>query len=129
MGMMSQSQDSFMNFFKKFDIRGIIGAIKRMNIDWIGVGTYFAGGMLVGFLCRKYLKDLVTWFLIATVIAVILDCVGLVDIRWDTIQGVVGTSPAGTLDAAFKAAFMWIKGNVPLVISFVIGFTVGIKAG
>ncbi len=129
MGITSQLQSSFEVIVNKLNIRRVIIAIKRMNIDWVGVAAYFAGGMFIGFLCRKYLKDVVMWLLIAAVIAIILDYVGLVDIRWDTIQGAVGTCPADTLNAAFKMAFLWIKGNVALVISFVIGFTIGIKAG
>jgi uncharacterized membrane protein (Fun14 family) len=129
MGITLQSKNSFMDTLRNFNFKSVLNTLKLMNINWVEVGTFFAGGILAGFLFRRYFKDVVTWLLIILVIVVLLDYAGIIAIRWDTVQGVVGTSPTETLDALFQSALVWIKRNVPLVISLVIGFTVGIKVG
>lgn len=129
MGKSWLANSSFMGNFQNLTFDNISRAIKMMRIDWVGVATFFAGGIVIGYLFRRYFKDLITWLLILTVMVIVLDYMGLVAIRWDTIQAVVGTSPAKTVDTALHVSGVWIKNNVPVVISFGVGFMVGLKAG
>ncbi len=129
MGMFTQSQTSFMGTIKSLNPRVLYRNIQLMNINWVDLGTFFASGILFGFLCKRYLKDVITWLLVCLVLVILLDYVGIVSIKWETIQGVLGVSPAATVDAWLQSGFAWVKCNVIFVISFVIGFTIGIKVG
>ena len=129
MGIFSQSNNTVMNSLKSLNPRTIYKNIQLMNINWIDLASYFTGGLVCGFLCKRYLKDVITWALIAMVLVILLDYIGIVAIDWKFIQSVFGTSPGATVDGWLQAALAWAKGNVPFVISFVIGFTVGIKVG
>lgn len=129
MGIWSQSQNTFMAGLKKFNPRVIYQNIKLMNINWTDIVTFFAGGILFGFLCKRYLKDVITWFLVGLVLVILLDYVGIVSIKWETIQSVFGVSPAATVDGWLQASLAWARCNVLLVVSFVIGFTIGLKVG
>ena len=122
-------KDSVLECIKNFDVRGVMDHVKGLNFNLIEITTFFAVGILAGFLCKRYFKSALVWALMAVVIVVVLDYIGMIAIQWDTIQGVVGTSPAETFDRLFEQSVVWARDNVPTVISFIIGFAAGIKVG
>ena len=125
----TQQHGSIIESIKKFDIKGVIQHIKDQPINWLEVGTFLAAGVLAGFLFRRYFRGLVVWSLIALATVIVFDYVGFVDIKWETVQGILGTSPAASIDMYLQHGLVWIKSNVPLVISLIIGFTIGVKVG
>ena len=119
----------FVNGYKDFSLNNIFLFIKAMRIDWFSVGAVFVGAVAAGFLCTKYFKDIAVWLLIVGAALILLDYAEFIVIRWDAVKAVLGTSPAATLDGMLKMSFLWAQQNIPSVISFVIGFTIGIKVG
>lgn len=122
-------KDSVLECIKKFDVRGIVDHIKDLHFNLIEIIVFFAVGVLAGFLCKRYFKSALVWIFMAVVTVIVLDYMGLVAIQWDTIQGVVGASPAQTFDRLFEQLMVWARDNVPVVISFIAGFAAGIKVG
>lgn len=122
-------KNSVLECIKNFDVRGFMNHVKELNFNFIEITTFFAVGILGGFLCKRYFKSALVWALMSVVIVVVLDYIGMIAIQWDTIQGVVGASPAQTFDRLFEETIVWARDNVPAVISLIIGFTVGIKVG
>jgi len=123
------SQSSLVDCIKNFDFKGVSEHLKKLNFNFVEMTTFFAVGVLAGFLCKRYFKSALVWALVGLVTVVALDYIGIVAIQWDTIQSAVGTSPADTFDMLFQQAVSWAKENVPVVISFIIGFTIGLKVG
>ncbi len=126
---MTPQQDSLLECMKKFDVRGVMDHLRELNCNLMEIVTFFAIGMLTGFLCKRYFKSALLWTFIGVVTVVILDYFGIVMIQWDVIQSAVGTSPTEAFDTLFQQAAVWVRDNVPVVISFVIGFTVGVRVG
>ena len=123
------SKDSVLECIKNFDVRGVIDHVKGLNINLIEITTFLCVGILACFLCKRYFKSALIWALMAVVIVIVLDYIGMVAIQWDTIKGVVGASPAQAFDRLFQQSVLWARDNVPALISFIIGFTAGIKVG
>jgi len=119
----------FVNAYKDFSLHNVSLFIKAMRIDWFSVGAVFAGGIAAGFLFTKYFKDVAVWLLIVGAAIILLDYAEFIVIRWDVVKSLLGTSPTVTLDVMLKMGLLWAQKNVPSVISFVIGFTIGIKVG
>lgn len=94
----------------------------------IEVGIYFGVGFAIGFLMKKYAN-----FLIAAVITVgcvvALHYVGLLDITFhmDRVNAWFGITMPSVQGDLFYHLWEWVKSNVILVVSFVIGFLIGIK--
>lgn len=119
----------FVNSYRDFSLHNISLVIKAMRIDWFAVGAIFVGGIAAGFLFTKYFKDIAIWLLIVGAAIILLDYADFIVIRWDAVKTIFGTSPTATLDVILKMGLLWAQKNVPSVISFVIGFTIGIKVG
>ncbi len=127
--IVTPQKDSVFDCLRNFDFRGIMNYVKGLHFNVVEMTTFFAVGVLTGFLCKRYFKSALVWLLMSMVIVIVLDYVGVIAIQWDTIQGVVGTSPAQTLDTLFEQSIVWARDNVSVIISFIVGFVAGIKVG
>jgi uncharacterized membrane protein (Fun14 family) len=96
----------------------------------IEMGVYFGVGVLLGFLMKKYANFLIAAAItVAAVVA--LHYVGFLDItvHMDRVEAWFGiTMPSLQGDLSFHL-MEWVKSHVNLVVSFVIGFLIGLKVG
>jgi uncharacterized membrane protein (Fun14 family) len=109
------------NLMKKFDLT---------SDKLINIGLYLAVGFFAGFLLKKYAHVL---FTVAMGIALlsVLHYSGFitVTINWDKLQA-LGIGPIPTIDATFfSLMWEWATMHLAVVLSFIIGFLIGVKVG
>lgn len=115
---------------EKLDVEGTMSRFNLTKERVFEIALYLGIGFISGFLFKKYGKYLLIVVLTLVGLA-ILQQFGFVDfaIKWDRIQG-LQQIPATTMDASIWTVYWdWIKTNIVVVISFVIGFLVGYKVG
>lgn len=109
------------NLMKKFDLT---------SDKLINIGLYLAAGFFAGFLLKKYAHVLFTIALGIAILSV-LHYSGFITvaINWDKLQA-LGLGPVPTIDATvLTLAWEWVKMHVAVVLSFIIGFLIGVKVG
>lgn len=97
----------------------------------IEMGVYLGIGFLSGFLLKKY-SSYVFVFVLFLVGIVVLQHLGVLSvvINWTKVQELFGIQPAVLSDATVFALYWeWIKMNFALVLSFSIGFLIGLRIG
>jgi len=107
--------------------------LKQLNISKskvIDVGLFLGLGFLAGFLLRKYSK----YFL--TVILILIGLFALekfqiiqIGINWQKLNELFGIQAVKMDGSAISMAWEWIKANLAISISFLIGFSFGFKLG
>jgi len=92
------------------------------------MGLYLGVGFLSGFLLKKYSKY-VLMVLLCMAGLVVLQQFEIVTIVFNTakIQEVFGVKPSSLEADLFSVYWNWIKINFSIVLSFSIGFLVGLK--
>lgn len=94
------------------------------------IGLYLGLGFVVGFLLRKfsmYIFMLVLFFL-GLYVAQYYNLIEIA-INWKQVQANLGIKPT-SLDANMMSVYWeWFKLNFVIVISFAVGFLIGIKLG
>lgn len=109
------------NLMKKFDLT---------SDKLINIGLYLAAGFFAGFLLKKYAHALFTVALGIAILSV-LHYSGFITvaINWDKLQA-IGVGPVPTIDSTvLSLAWEWVKLHVAVVLSFIIGFLIGVKVG
>jgi len=108
---------------------------KKLNLSrdrLIEMGIYLLIGFIAGFLFKKYARYLVV-VVLTLVGLVILQQFGFVtfSVHWLKIQGFQPVAIPTGADAASMASLYWgwIKTNFAVVLSFSVGFFVGLKVG
>ncbi|PKN03600.1 hypothetical protein CVU75_01420 [Candidatus Dependentiae bacterium HGW-Dependentiae-1] len=96
----------------------------------INIGLYLAAGFFAGFLLKKYAHVLFTVAMGIAILAVLhYSGVITVVINWDKLQA-LGLGPVPTVDATLVTLMWeWAKIHVAVVLSFIIGFLIGLKVG
>lgn len=92
---------------------------------------YLGIGFLSGFLVKKYSSYIfvVVLMIVGLVILQQYDVI-MVTINWDKVQSVFGIQQATLVDEnLFLIYWDWIKLNFTLVLSFSVGFLVGLRVG
>lgn len=85
-------------------------------------------GFLIGFLWKRYANYFIAALIFVAVLFVVhqLDLVS-VNLNWIKIQECCGIEPASQDADMLAMAWSWIKANVLIIFSFVIGFCFGAK--
>lgn len=101
---------------------------KDMLIDMI---LYLAVGFLVGFILKRFGTYI---FVLALCIVglIVLQQIGVISvvISWTKIHQLFGIQPASVLDSSTLTMYWdWVKVNMALVLSFSVGFLIGLKLG
>jgi len=108
--------------------------MERLNLSrgkLLELGLFLGLGFVAGFLLKKYAKYLVI-FILLIIGFVFLDRYGIIKfaIDWNKVQEVVGMKTvAMSGDSLLHIIWEWIKTNVGIVLSFSVGFLLGLKVG
>jgi len=98
-------------------------------VKMIEMGSYLGVGFFVGFLFKKYFR----MFLIFSILLVgalwALAEFDLVIINWSNAQTIAHVTPQDTINSVISSYAQWIRQNVLIVVSGLIGFVVGHKVG
>jgi len=110
--------------------KSLMEAISTSKDKIVEMGIYLGIGFLAGFLLKKYSKYVLI-LLLCIAGLVVLQQFEFVTILFNTakIQEVFGIKTS-TMDAdLFSVYWHWIKLNFSIVLSFSIGFLLGLKVG
>ena len=118
----------------KQEIQKLLFCIVFSDFDFsreklIAIAIYLGAGLLLGFLLKRFFKYVL--FLIAIIIAMyFLQKSGVIDIgiKWNTMQELVGIKTMPTVDEnLFWSYWAWVKENIAISVSFLLGFIIGWK--
>ena len=122
---------SFLERMKHYlNPKNLMETISSSKDKIIEMGMYLGIGFLAGFLLKKYSKYIVI-LLLCVAGLVVLQQFEIVMVVFNTakIQEVFGIKTS-TMDAdLFSVYWHWIKLNFSIVLSFSIGFLLGLKVG
>lgn len=104
--------------------------LNRMSI--LEMGLYLIVGFVLGYLSKKYSKFIfyTAFIIIFLIILQQLDLINI-GINWSRLQELLGLEPVDTSSSSsFFGNFLeWIKSNIAFVLSFTIGFLIGLRLG
>lgn len=96
----------------------------------IEIALYLGIGFLTGFLLRKY-AQFVAFLVLILVGLILLQQMELINItmHWDKIENFFGIQKVVASTDTLSTIWSWIKLNLAIVVSFIVGFLFGIKIG
>jgi len=127
-----ESKGWFDTVKEKLNLDGISQKLNLSRDRLVEMGIYLLIGFLAGFLFKKYARALLV-VVLSLIGLVILHQLGFITIsvNWDKIQGLQPVVVPAGADAAgmWSVYWEWIKTNFAVVLSFSVGFFVGLKVG
>ncbi len=123
-------QGSFAESFKA-KTSSIFEKVRDSKETIFNVALYAGFGFLLGYLTKKFSSYLIL-FAIFVVILIALQQfeVVFVAINWTKVQTTLGMQPvSGEEIGIFSMIWEWMKANVLISVSFIIGFLLGLKFG
>ncbi len=106
---------------------------ERFNLTksrMLEMGLYLLVGFIVGFLLKKYSRFVFAAALIGILLVVLhqLNILTL-SINWAQVRETLGIAPSSAAPDAtlLNVYWEWVKANVALVLSFSVGFLVGLR--
>ena len=125
--------NSFVTWLKEFwasiDIKGWAEGIGGSSSEAVEAAIYFGSGFAIGFLFKKYFKFLLTTILIAIILIKIFEYNNVLVIDWEGVNTLFGFESTTDFSTIVNNAFAWIKANMIIFISSIVGFLVGYKLG
>ena len=122
---------SFLERMKHYlNPKNMMETISTSKDKIVEMGMYLGIGFLAGFLLKKYSKYIII-LLLCVAALVVLQQFEILTVVFNTtkIQEVFGIKTS-TMDAdLFSVYWHWIKLNFSIVLSFSIGFLLGLKVG
>jgi uncharacterized membrane protein (Fun14 family) len=97
----------------------------------IEILTYSFGGILVGFLSRRYLKHVIIFGIALFLLLKGLEYTNItvVAFNWTKMKELTGIGPNDTVSNVLQNYACWIQDHMPLTIGTLIGFAIGLKLG
>jgi uncharacterized membrane protein (Fun14 family) len=117
------------NFWHNFDIKKWSESIGGSSAEAVQTAIYFVLSFALGFLFKKYFKLIFVCFIVTLFSIKAMEVAKLIIIDWQAIKTLFGITSEADFNAILNTFFIWIKHNLLLFISCVIGFLVGYKLG
>ena len=117
--------DWFKNLWNKLEFEGL-GDSSSIAIQ---VAIYFVSGFAIGFLFKKYLKFVLACLILSIVLIKVLEYNKVLDMDWDALKTLLGFDPAADWNVVFDFCLAWVKTQMLIVISSIVGFFIGYKLG
>jgi len=111
------------------DIKGWAESVGGTSAEAIHAAVYFGGGFAIGFLFKKYFKLLFFFLLGFILITLLLEYNNIITIDYARFNVWLGFEPTADIGSILNATFDWIKENLLVFISSVVGFLIGYKLG
>ena len=125
---MNQAQSAI----SSFDMSSIMDKIKASKNNLVEVGLYVGMGFLSGFLLKKYSTYVAVLVLFFVGLGIMhqFEVVNIV-INWSKVYDVFGIRVAQnvTVDNFFALVWEWVKVNLVISVSYVVGLGIGLKLG
>jgi len=110
---------------------GLFDKIRDSKESIVDVALYAGLGFLLGYLVKRFSSYLIMIAIFIVIIVALQQFeVIFVAVNWAKIQSALGMQPAATVDASLMSScWEWMKANVLISVSFIIGFLLGLKFG
>lgn len=110
---------------------GLVEKIKESKGTLFDIALYAGLGFLVGYLVKKFSGYLIALAIFVVIILALQQFEFVfVSVNWAKIQSAFGIQPAPTGDTSMLVmVWEWMKINVLISVSFIIGFLLGLKFG
>ncbi len=116
---------SLFDQIRMLNISGSIQIIKDANIDWPVAAIFLGSGFLSAFLFKRYYKMCVISLAVGCILVWGLDHFFHV-INWDSINTLLGNSPAAQVNSWIDSLSTWISLHIAFSLSFIIGMVIGV---
>ena len=121
--------ESAKKFWCDLDLKKWAEDVGGSSAEAIQAAIYFGLSLAIGYLFKKYFKLVFVCLLVSAFLIKALEFAQLLTINWDAIKSVLGITSSSDFNTSLNAWFGWIRGNLLLFISSVVGFLVGYKLG
>jgi uncharacterized membrane protein (Fun14 family) len=111
----------------KLNLKMWLGKMNLTTDRVIEIASYLGIGFILGFLLKRSFK----YFIIAICVTGLVIC-GLHSIgaiNWEIVKAYFRVQPMGTVNSVFAQYLEWVKSNLSMVITILIGFFIGFKIG
>ena len=117
---------------EKLNVNNIMEKIKSSKDQLFEIGLYAGAGFLSGFLLKKYSSYVAVLVLLLVGLGV-LQQMQVIDltINWDKANEIFGIKavPTVSADSMIHTLWAWIRANLTISISFLVGLFIGLKVG
>jgi len=121
--------DWMKNLWDKIDVKGWAQSIGGGSAEAVEAAIYFGSGFAIGFLFKKYFRFLITCLLVSIILIKILEYNMILEIDWEGLNVFLGFDSTADFNTILNDSFAWIKANLIVFVSSVVGFLVGYKLG
>lgn len=97
--------------------------------NMIEIGSYLAGGFIIGFLLKKYFRLGVILIVLLIAAGWVLVEFDVITINWNNAQNLAHVAPNDTIKTVIVNLAQWCKQHLTIVISGIVGFLLGHKVG
>ena len=115
--------------WEKVDIKGWAEDVGGTSSEAVQAGIYFGVGFAIGFLFKKYFKFLLACLFASVVLILVLEYNKVLEIDWQAFNVLVGFEPNADIGVILNSIFDWIKENLLVSVSSIVGFLIGYKLG
>ncbi len=117
---------------ERFDVKAIVEKAKLSKDKLFEVGLYAGIGFISGFLLKKYGTYVVVCILALIGLGVLhqLEVIHIA-VNWDKVYELFGIQAAQdvTTDTMIGMIWEWVKVNMVISISYIVGLFIGLKVG
>jgi uncharacterized membrane protein (Fun14 family) len=110
----------------------LVQKIKDSRALIMDIALYGGLGFLSGFLLRKYSAYIAVFvlFIVSVILLQQFEVISIA-INWTKVNELFGIQPgaAGVGDTALTVLWEWVKANLAIVVSYIIGFLIGLRMG
>ncbi len=109
----------------------LFGKLRESKDTFFDIALYGGFGFLMGYLVKKFSAYLIILAIFIVVIFALQQFeILFVAVNWAKIQTFLGVEPNASADATLLGMYWdWMKANVLISVSFIIGFLLGLKFG
>ena len=116
-------------FWTELDLKKWSESVGGSSSEAVQAAVYFSLSLAVGFLFKKYFRILFACLIITAFMLKACESANFITIDWIAIKTYFGVTPATDFTAVTNAWFAWIRSNLLIFVSSVVGFMVGYKLG
>jgi uncharacterized membrane protein (Fun14 family) len=113
----------------KLDIQAWLAKMGIKQSLPIYAGICFGVGFAIGFLFKKYFKLLIFMAISSALLLKFFEYHHIISVDWVAFKAFLGFHPQSTARSIVNSSFEWVKDNVVICLSSLIGFIIGSKLG
>ncbi|MFC1854662.1 FUN14 domain-containing protein [Candidatus Dependentiae bacterium] len=113
----------------EINIPDTLGGLDLSIAELGRAATYLGIGVVIGLLCRKYLRFVLTVAVVTFLLVKGLEHRQILTVDWGGLYMLLGFDSTATFETILNILFDWVKEQSLVAISAMIGFFIGYKAG